>query len=76
MAFWISSSEQIIRAEIDGPVTLDEPLMDAGADWAPGVTWVPELPQPTRTKTGLATATASHSRRRATDARLASPRRR
>ena len=28
MAFWISTSEQVIRAEIDGPVMLDEPLVE------------------------------------------------
>jgi hypothetical protein len=38
MAFWISTSEQVIRAEIDGPVMLDEPLLPVGADWAPGGT--------------------------------------
>ena len=37
MAFWISSSEQVIRAEIDGPVMLDEPLLAVGVELAPAV---------------------------------------
>jgi hypothetical protein len=35
MAFWISVSEQVIRAESDGPMTLDVPLLAVGVDVAP-----------------------------------------